>query len=93
MQHRNVLTSSDSADVLYEYVPLGIEEWMPPVDAVYRPHVVHHTAPMSTSGSLMGGSNVTRPKLGGAKNQRCASRDSMMSVGLGLAGVATSGAS
>jgi hypothetical protein len=33
----------DSADMLYEYFPLGLDEWMPPVDAVYRPHVVHHT--------------------------------------------------
>jgi hypothetical protein len=33
----------DSADMLYEYFPLGLDDWMPPVDAVYRPHVVHHT--------------------------------------------------
>ena len=33
----------DSADLLYEYFPLGLDDWMPPVDAVYRPHVVHHT--------------------------------------------------
>jgi hypothetical protein len=31
---------------LYEYIPLGLDDWMPPVDAVYRPHVVHHTAPL-----------------------------------------------
>ncbi|KAL3455561.1 PhoG like DNA-binding family protein [Aspergillus heterothallicus] len=35
--------ASESADVLYEYFPLGIEDWQGPVDAVYRPHVVHHT--------------------------------------------------
>ncbi|KAJ9364799.1 PhoG like DNA-binding family protein [Paecilomyces variotii] len=35
--------TSDSADLLYEYFPLGLDEWHAPVDAVYRPHVVHHT--------------------------------------------------
>jgi acid phosphatase len=35
--------TSESADVLYEYFPLGLEDWQGPVDAVYRPHVVHHT--------------------------------------------------
>ncbi len=35
-------TGLDSADLLYEYFPLGLDNWMPPVDAVYRPHVVHH---------------------------------------------------
>ncbi|OQO14562.1 hypothetical protein B0A51_18413, partial [Rachicladosporium sp. CCFEE 5018] len=39
----NTLNSPDeSADLLYEYFPLGLDDWMPPVDAVYRPHVVHH---------------------------------------------------
>ncbi len=33
----------DAADLLYEYFPLSMDDWMPPVDAVYRPHVVHHT--------------------------------------------------
>ncbi|EGP90494.1 uncharacterized protein MYCGRDRAFT_84654 [Zymoseptoria tritici IPO323] len=28
-----------SADLLYEYFPLGLDDWMPPVEAVYRPHV------------------------------------------------------
>lgn len=32
----------DSADLLYEYFPVGLDDWMSPVDAVYRPHVVHH---------------------------------------------------
>ena len=36
----------ESADQLYEYFPLGLEDWLPPVDAVFRPHVVHHEAPM-----------------------------------------------
>ncbi|KAL2266146.1 hypothetical protein VTJ83DRAFT_5498 [Remersonia thermophila] len=30
-------------DMLYEYFPLSLDDWMPPVDAIYRPHVVHHT--------------------------------------------------
>ncbi|KAF2453364.1 hypothetical protein BDY21DRAFT_293252 [Lineolata rhizophorae] len=40
----NLITSpgDESADLLYEYFPLGLDDWMPPVDAVYRPHVVHH---------------------------------------------------
>ena len=49
-QHRQSFFSSasigspdESADLLYEYFPLGLDDWMPPVDAVYRPHVVHHT--------------------------------------------------
>ncbi|KAL5315508.1 hypothetical protein ACEPPN_016376 [Leptodophora sp. 'Broadleaf-Isolate-01'] len=33
----------ENADLLYEYFPLSIDDWMPPVDAIYRPHVVHHT--------------------------------------------------
>ncbi|TAQ83207.1 hypothetical protein B7494_g8468 [Chlorociboria aeruginascens] len=32
----------ETADLLYEYFPLSVDDWMPPVDAVYRPHVVHH---------------------------------------------------
>ncbi|KAI7111321.1 hypothetical protein KC337_g19096, partial [Hortaea werneckii] len=40
----NTINSPDeSADLLYEYFPLGLDDWMPPVEAVYRPHVVHHT--------------------------------------------------
>ncbi|KAL4969219.1 NDT80/PhoG-like DNA-binding family protein [Aspergillus stella-maris] len=33
----------NESDLLYEYFPLGLEDWQEPVDAVYRPHVVHHT--------------------------------------------------
>ncbi|PHH74394.1 hypothetical protein CDD80_3110 [Ophiocordyceps camponoti-rufipedis] len=33
----------EDPDPLYEYFPLTVGDWMPPVDAVYRPHVVHHT--------------------------------------------------
>lgn len=42
---RETISSPDdeSADLLYEYFPLGLDDWMPPVEAVYRPHVVHHT--------------------------------------------------
>ncbi|KAF4346007.1 acid phosphatase [Fusarium beomiforme] len=35
--------ADEGADPLYEYFPLTVDDWMPPVDAVYRPHVVHHT--------------------------------------------------
>lgn len=28
---------------LYEYFPLGLNGWMPPVAAVYRPHIAHDT--------------------------------------------------
>lgn len=34
---------TENADTLYEYFPLSLDDWMPPVDAIYRPHVVHHT--------------------------------------------------
>ena len=46
----------DSADLLYEYFPLGLDDWMPPVDAVYRPHVVHHMniAQTATAGGRAG---------------------------------------
>ena len=44
----NVVSSPDeSADLLYEYFPLSLDDWMPPVDAVYRPHVVHHIKPLA----------------------------------------------
>ncbi|KAJ5902420.1 p53-like transcription factor DNA-binding [Penicillium taxi] len=34
---------NETTDFLYEYFPLGMDDWQAPVDAVYRPHVVHHT--------------------------------------------------
>lgn len=37
--------AGESADQLYEYFPLALEDWQPPVDAVFRPHVVHHELP------------------------------------------------
>ena len=53
--------SLDSADLLYEYFPLGLDDWQPPVDAVYRPHVVHHV-------NKEGGSANQRPGIG--RNKR-----------------------
>ncbi|KAK3172053.1 hypothetical protein OEA41_004137 [Lepraria neglecta] len=41
---------ADKADMLYEYFPLGEGDLMPPVDAVYRPHVVHHISPVVSGG-------------------------------------------
>ncbi|EER29657.1 NDT80 / PhoG like DNA-binding family protein [Coccidioides posadasii C735 delta SOWgp] len=38
----HIVNPSDTADLLYEYFPLGLDDWQAPVDAVYRPHVVHH---------------------------------------------------
>ncbi|RMZ84966.1 hypothetical protein DV738_g436, partial [Chaetothyriales sp. CBS 135597] len=40
---------SEQLDRLYEYFPLGFEDWMPPVEAVFRPHVVHHEHPVVPS--------------------------------------------
>jgi len=51
----NLISSPDeSADLLYEYFPLGLDDWMPPVDAVYRPHVVHHLTTPSDPKALAG---------------------------------------
>lgn len=35
--------TAENSEPLYEYFPLGLNGWMPPVDAVYRPHVAHNT--------------------------------------------------
>lgn len=43
LQSPLILSANESADLLYEYFPLGLDDWQAPVDAVYRPHVVHHT--------------------------------------------------
>ncbi|KAL8786783.1 MAG: hypothetical protein Q9213_002604 [Squamulea squamosa] len=61
----------DSADLLYEYFPLGLDDWQPPVDAVYRPHVVHHMAPQN--GTTPADRNG-RPSLGG-RSKRYFSED------------------
>jgi len=37
-----VTSPPESTDHLYEYFPLSLDDWIPPVDAIYRPHVVHH---------------------------------------------------
>lgn len=63
----NLNSGLDSADLLYEYFPLGLDDWMPPVDAVYRPHVVHHVA----AGV---GSSAGKPGLGG-RSKRYFSED------------------
>ncbi len=66
-QH-NLPEGLDSADLLYEYFPLGLDDWMPPVDAVYRPHVVHHV------NAGLGSGLKTRPGLTG-KSKRYFSED------------------
>ncbi|KAM5469095.1 hypothetical protein MauCBS54593_004447 [Microsporum audouinii] len=38
-----IIGAGDGPEALYEYFPLALDEWQAPVDAVYRPHVVHHT--------------------------------------------------
>ncbi|QSZ30282.1 hypothetical protein DSL72_004804 [Monilinia vaccinii-corymbosi] len=40
----SISSPEDNEEALYEYFPLSLDDWMPPVDAIYRPHVVHHTA-------------------------------------------------
>ncbi|KAI0010363.1 p53-like transcription factor [Xylariaceae sp. FL0662B] len=34
----------EEEEELYEYFPLSVDDWMPLVDTVYRPHIVHHIA-------------------------------------------------
>ncbi|KAK6534543.1 hypothetical protein TWF281_005857 [Arthrobotrys megalospora] len=44
---------SPSMDLLYEYFPIGVDDYMPPVEVVYRPHNAHHLTqapPSKTSG-------------------------------------------
>ncbi|KAL8804634.1 MAG: hypothetical protein Q9182_002442 [Xanthomendoza sp. 2 TL-2023] len=62
----------DSADLLYEYFPLGLDDWQPPVDAVYRPHVVHHI--LGPQGGSAGGERHGRPSIGG-RSKRYFSED------------------
>ncbi|KAI5272319.1 p53-like transcription factor [Aureobasidium subglaciale] len=57
----------ESADLLYEYFPLSLDDWQPPVDAVYRPHVVHHINPLPE--------NKARDRLSRLKNKRYFSED------------------
>ncbi|EEP76787.1 predicted protein [Uncinocarpus reesii 1704] len=42
MMSPHIVNPNDTTDLLYEYFPLGLDDWQAPVDAVYRPHVVHH---------------------------------------------------
>lgn len=75
----NVVSSPDeSADLLYEYFPLSLDDWMPPVDAVYRPHVVHHikTAPTGADGKGgRGGSGRPGGMWAGGRSKRYFSED------------------
>lgn len=57
----------ESADLLYEYFPLSLDDWQPPVDAVYRPHVVHHINSLPE--------NKARDRLSRLKNKRYFSED------------------
>ncbi|KAK6528906.1 hypothetical protein TWF694_004135 [Orbilia ellipsospora] len=41
-QPRAVNEGSPSMDLLYEYFPIGVDDYMPPVEVVYRPHNAHH---------------------------------------------------
>lgn len=51
-EHRPSVTSPmETIDQLYEYFPLSLDDWMPPVDAIYRPHVVHHLKVVNASGA------------------------------------------
>ena len=60
----NTINSPDeSADLLYEYFPLELDDWMPPVDAVYRPHVVHHTKLPSDPRDLVAGKGARSRRL------------------------------
>ncbi|KAI4162856.1 MAG: hypothetical protein LQ342_003573 [Letrouitia transgressa] len=67
-------TGIDSADLLYEYFPLGLDDWQPPVDAVYRPHVVHHIAAGGGSGTPGTEGKGGRPGMGG-RSKRYFSED------------------
>lgn len=57
----NLSDGLDSTDMLCEYLPLGMEDWMAPVDAMYRPHVMHQlnmgqSASAGGPGGFTGGS-------------------------------------
>lgn len=76
----NVVSSPDeSADLLYEYFPLSLDDWMPPVDAVYRPHVVHHIKPLATGPEGVGGAGTAASRsasgMWGGRSKRYFSED------------------
>lgn len=50
----------ENAEQLYEYFPLGLDDWMPPVDAVFRPHVVHHSGPLPPDPRSPGGRHTSK---------------------------------
>ncbi len=50
----------ESVDQLYEYFPLGLDDWQPPVDAVFRPHVVHHSGPLPPNPRSPGGRHTSK---------------------------------
>lgn len=83
---RGTNSSLDSTDLLYEYFPLGTDEWIDPVDAVYRPHVVHHISNLATGGTV-GPHGAT-----GAKNKRYFSEDTTPATA-NVSTTATTGAS
>ena len=56
-QRTKVEGPADPADSLYEYFPLAIDDWQRPVDAVYRPHVVHHI-PMAAGAAANKGAGI-----------------------------------
>ncbi len=66
----------DPADTLYEYFPLGLDDWIPPVDAVYRPYMYYqhqqHTSSIRKDGfSVETGSRG----LGRARSKRMFNAD------------------
>lgn len=50
----NFTDGFDSADMLCEYLPLGVEGWMAPVDPIYRPHVMHQLNMAQSAGGSGG---------------------------------------
>ena len=50
----------ESVDQLYEYFPLGLDDWQPPVDAVFRPHVVHHSGSLPPNPRSPGGRHSSK---------------------------------
>ena len=58
----------DPADSPHGYFPLGIDQWQPPVDAMYRSYAVH---PMVSGPPTVNG----QPGNAGTTNKRCFSDD------------------
>ncbi|EPS36913.1 hypothetical protein H072_9552 [Dactylellina haptotyla CBS 200.50] len=49
IQPRVTTAQSPSMDLLYEYFPIGLDDYMPPVEVVYRPHNAHHQTQLPPS--------------------------------------------